>query len=308
MKTYFVHWLVVGSLFCAGCKSATPTSTYGVLSTATDTPTINAAATGTPQTLEPTVTPFPPRVAPTVTKTILPVICYEGPGKAYEPTSRNVPAGTQITLLGINSQGRNWLKVQVGAVVTNGNCWIGIEFVELNFEIASVPLVNTFVANQGTTCHSGPNAVYNKILVFINLLDELIILEKNTDQKWVLVPFTPDYPNPCWVALEKFTYDPSVIPQLPYVVVEPPFDTNLGGGNNNGGGGNDGGGGGGGGGVDGGDGGGGGGTNQTNTPTPDRPECSDGIDNDNDGAIDYGLDWGCNNDNDDSEDTVPQPP
>jgi len=255
--------------------------------------------TSSVETLIPSPTPV---LLPTIQ---IPTICFEGPGEEYKPTSENIDPGTQIKILGINSQGKDWLKIQVGEVVTNSSCWIRRGDIVPGFDVNLVSLVHTLVAKHGTVCNSGPNAVYNIIRVYINLNDELIIQSKSKDQKWVEVPYTPDFPNPCWVELEKFVYDPTVLPSIVFGV-EPPFDATIGGGNDKGGG-NDGGG-------DGEDGGGGGvpgtggGTNQTNTPVPDRPECSDGIDNDNDGAIDYGLDWGCNNDNDDSEDTVPQPP
>ena len=46
----------------------------------------------------------------------------------------------------------------------------------------------------------------------------------------------------------------------------------------------------------------------TSTPTqspPPRPECSDGVDNDGDGAIDFPADPGCGSANDDSEEDIP---
>lgn len=44
----------------------------------------------------------------------------------------------------------------------------------------------------------------------------------------------------------------------------------------------------------------------TPTPTPDKPECSDFVDNDGDGKIDYPADSGCHSPNDDDERDKPE--
>lgn len=52
---------------------------------------------------------------------------------------------------------------------------------------------------------------------------------------------------------------------------------------------------------------GGGGDNNNKTMTTDKPQCSDGIDNDGDGLIDFPDDPGCVGENDESEDSLPSP-
>lgn len=51
-----------------------------------------------------------------------------------------------------------------------------------------------------------------------------------------------------------------------------------------------------------------GGSTGENQPPPPQPQCSDGIDNDNDGKIDYPADPGCVNATDNDETDAPPPP
>jgi hypothetical protein len=121
-----------------------PTDTPSPTDTAS--PTDAPPPTNTPQ-LEPTVTPLQPTLTPTTGPmcTVLTELNLRfGPGTAYRPPIRALPAGFQLVPVGFNpvgTPGGPW--VQVRDETRNEVGWVsaGQQFVSCNIELNSLPQV-----------------------------------------------------------------------------------------------------------------------------------------------------------------------